>query len=73
MYAIVDADGAFDSAGRGKSYVHGSYPDRERAISAARRQRQVQVIACNEPKGSVVYADAVGVVYPSVWRRGDDR
>ena len=71
MYAIVDADGAFDSAGPRTSWIYESHETAEAAIRRARRMRQVQVIRCEEPKGSSIYADAVGRIYQSVWRKGD--
>ena len=73
MYAIVDANGAFDSAGWNKSIVHESHQTAEAAIRSARRQRQVQVIRCNIPKGGIVYEDAVGRTFERVWRKGGDR
>ena len=65
-YAIVDAEGAFDSAGRGKSWVHRVYDTSEAAIKAAKRMRQVQVICGALQKGDLVYQDALGHVYPRI-------
>ena len=66
-YAIVDSHGAFDSAGKGRSYIHYVYSDEAKAKKAAKYMRQVQVIQGNSLiKGEVVYEDAVGSVYPRV-------
>lgn len=66
-YAIVDAEGAFDSAGVNKSYVHASFHEKNEAIKAAKRMRQVQIIqGADLHKGEIVYGDAIGRVYPRV-------
>lgn len=71
LYAIVDAPGRFDSAGRGASYVFEVHSDLDSAIRRAKRLGDCQVIECSFAKGDVVYADMIDREFPSVWRRGD--
>lgn len=71
MYAIVDAPGEFDSAGRGASYVFEAHSDLDYAIRRAKFLEGCQVIECPFPKGDVVYEDMIDREFPSVWRQGD--
>lgn len=68
QYAIVDAEGSFDSAGKNKSWVYGAYSDIDEAIRAAKRMRQVQIIrgGGNFEKGELVHHDAIGSTYERV-------
>ena len=66
-YAIVDAHGSFDSAGRGRSYVYKVCGEIDAARRAALKMLQVQIIQGHGlRKGEVVYEDAVGGTYPRI-------
>ena len=43
-FALVDAEGSFGSAGRGRSYVHSAHATIEAATRAANRTANVQIV-----------------------------